>query len=584
MEFKYSSNKNVLMLLALLKANNIKKVITSPGATHVALVASFQYDNYFEVYSAVDERGAAYMATGLAMESGEPVVICCTGATASRNYLPGLSEAFHRKLPIIAITGLQDISLNGHLIPQAIDRSVHPVDAVGMSVYLKRIKDDNDEWDNNIKINKVLLEVRRNGGTPVHIDLPNDRCNGLVVDEVPATRIIRRFTFEDELPEIKDKKKIAISIGGHKPCGDRLTKAIEAFCEKYNAVVLIDHSSNYHGKYRILPTIVTTQEKYDSELMNIDLLIHIGEETGDYYTYWKFAKVNDVWRISEDGEIRDTFKKLSNVFEMSETYFFENYSNNAFKTDMEYYNAWKRELTDMYAKLPELPFSNIWLAQNISKQIPNEAVVHLGVSNTQRAWTFFEMPNSVMSIANVGCRGIDGALSSAIGMSLANPDKIHYCILGDLTFFYDMNALGNRHVGNNLRILLINNGGGAEFNMYSHPGYQALGENVNSFVAASGHYGQLYPDLVKNYANGLNFTYLSAKNKSEVLEQLPIFLNNNISDRPILFEVFTNYTYENEALKIIRNLLTDSTHAKKDVVRNIIGDKGIKFAKKVLGK
>ena len=111
MEFYYSEEKNVQIIIALLKANKIKKVIASPGTTNVCLVESMRYDGDFEMYSSVDERSAAYMACGMAAESGEPVVLTCTGATASRNYMPGLTEAYYRKLPIIAITATLHLSL-----------------------------------------------------------------------------------------------------------------------------------------------------------------------------------------------------------------------------------------------------------------------------------------------------------------------------------------------------------------------------------------------------------------------------------------------------------------------------------------
>ena len=94
MEYYYTAEKNVQMLVYLMKAHGVRKVIASPGTTNVTFVASLQQDPYFEIYSAADERSAAYMAWGLAAESGEPVAISCTGATASRNYIPGLTEAY----------------------------------------------------------------------------------------------------------------------------------------------------------------------------------------------------------------------------------------------------------------------------------------------------------------------------------------------------------------------------------------------------------------------------------------------------------------------------------------------------------
>lgn len=99
MDTHYTAERNAQIVLYLLKTNNIKKVVASPGATNITLVASMQQDPWFEMYSAADERSAAYIACGLAAESGEPVVLSCTGATASRNYIPGLTEAFYVSFP-----------------------------------------------------------------------------------------------------------------------------------------------------------------------------------------------------------------------------------------------------------------------------------------------------------------------------------------------------------------------------------------------------------------------------------------------------------------------------------------------------
>lgn len=119
----YTVERSQQIVISLLKQYGIRKIITSPGATNITFVASVQHDSWFELYSSVDERSAAYMACGMAAESGEPVVLTCTGATASRNYVPGLTEAYYRKLPVLAITATQDERRIGHLVPQVIDRS-----------------------------------------------------------------------------------------------------------------------------------------------------------------------------------------------------------------------------------------------------------------------------------------------------------------------------------------------------------------------------------------------------------------------------------------------------------------------------
>ena len=120
----YTNERQILILIALLKANGIRKIVASPGATNVTFIGSVQQDSFFKIYSCVDERSAAYMACGLAAECGEPVVLTCTGATSSRNYLPGLTEAYYKHLPILAVTSSQLTERVGHLIAQVIDRSV----------------------------------------------------------------------------------------------------------------------------------------------------------------------------------------------------------------------------------------------------------------------------------------------------------------------------------------------------------------------------------------------------------------------------------------------------------------------------
>ena len=167
----YTSEKSVLILIALLKQNNIKKIVVSPGATNITFVASLQHDSFFELYSSVDERSAAYIACGLSAQSGEPVVLSCTGATASRNYYPGLTEAYYRKLPILAVTSTQDEIRIGHLKPQVIDRGNLPSDVVIKSEHVKSVISDDDEWDAQIRLNRAILELKHRGGGPVHINL-----------------------------------------------------------------------------------------------------------------------------------------------------------------------------------------------------------------------------------------------------------------------------------------------------------------------------------------------------------------------------------------------------------------------------
>lgn len=579
MSTKYTDEKNAQIIIALLKAHRIRRIIASPGSTNIALIGSVQNDPFFEVYSSVDERSAAYMACGMAAELREPVVISCTGATASRNYLPGLTEAFYRKLPILAITSTLPVTNVGHHVAQVIDRGVMPRDVARLSVTLPIIKDDEDFFDCEVKVNQAILELKRNGGGPVHINLPTEYSGSFTTSKLPEVRIMERFTPTSKLPELP-KGRIAVFVGSHTQMSAKQTAAIDAFCEANNAVVFCDHSSGYRGAYRVLYSLVASQQLFDKSVGRPGLLIHIGEISGDYPILGMVGK--EVWRVSEDGELRDTMRKMTKVFEMPEDYFFEQYHQPKQERNSSYLELCNSHLSEVYNNLPELPFSNVWVASKMAPLLPDGATVHLGILNSLRAWNFFEFPESVTSASNVGGFGIDGNSSSLIGASLTQKSKLYFGVFGDLAFFYDMNALGNRHIGNNLRILLVNNGKGTEFRRFDHSLAVGFGEAADEFISAAGHFGNKSPLLVKHYATDLGFEYLSASDKESFYKTYKRFLTPEVTERPMVFEVFTTSEDESEALKAMTNILTNTKGKAKQIIKKTIGDANLNLLKRVL--
>lgn len=575
----YTDERNVQVVLSLLKEYGIHKVIASPGTTNITLIASMQQDPFFEIYSAAEERSAAYMACGLAAESKEPVVLSCTGATASRNYLPGLTEAFYRKLPIIAITSTQSTSNIGHLVPQVIDRSSHPNDIALLSETIQPIKDDNDLWACTIQVNRALLALTHRGGGPVHLNLVTTYSHNFSVKTLPLIRKISRICTTDKFPDLP-KGKIAVYVGAHKIWSSQEEDALDRFCATNNAVVFCDHTSNYKGRYRILYPLVQSQEAFISETNNVDLLIHIGEISGTY----AYPSSREVWRVSEDGELRDFFKRLHYIFEMPEQLFFTHYATNFNPQQRQdsYLQACKETYDLVYRSIPEdLPFSNIWIAKKMAPHLPENSILHLGILNSLRSWNFFEIPLSITSNSNVGGFGIDGCVSTLIGASLAHKNRLHFGVFGDLAFFYDMNSVGNRHVGKNIRILLINNGKGTEFRQYNHMA-SAFGDDADRYMAAAGHYGNKSPLLVKHYAEDLGFTYICASDKESFEKGYLQFLTPEISSKPILFEVFTNNVDESNALKMIRTCVSSTEGKLRKAVNQIVPPSAKKIIKSIV--
>lgn len=579
----YTSARNAQIVIYLLKKHGIKKVIASPGTQNMSLVTSMNHDPWFEMYSAPDERSAAYMACGLSAESGEPVVLSCTGATASRNYVPGLTEAFYRHLPIVAITSTEIVSRVGHNVAQVIDRSSMQPDIAKISVRACKVTNPDDEQDCIIQVNKALLELNHHGKGPVHINLEKTNDLDFSVEELPSCRFIQRFCKGDKLPEIPEDKRVAIFVGSHVAFTEEETKAIDAFCGLYDSVVFCDQTSNYHSKYRVQFSLVASQDWYSSPMFNTDILIQLGGISGDYYQSGKLgSNTKEVWRIDADGELKDSTKKLYYVFEMNDLDFFCHYVNgNAESSKTQYLEACIAAEKRIRVKFPELPFSNIWVAQQLAPMMPKNCYLHFGILNSLRSWNFFDVDSSINGYSNVGGFGIDGGVSSLIGSSFAHKDILHFGIFGDLAFFYDMNSLGNRHVGNNLRILLVNNAVGSEFKLSQHPASR-LGDETEQFIAAGGHYGHKSPDLIRHYAEDLGFEYMKAETKEQLKEVADRFTSPEMFPKPILLEVFTEAKNEDEALMTLKCLERSESSKIKETIRNVIGEKATSVISKIL--
>ena len=581
----YTAEKNVQALISLMKAHGVKKVVVSPGATNVTLVGSLQTDSYFTLYSSVDERSAAYIACGLAAETGEPVALSCTGATASRNYIPGLTEAFYRKLPILAITSTQHPGRIGTYTAQVIDRSNQLNDIVNYSAQVMTPHTPEDEWTINVELNKAFIALRKNGGGPAHINLMTTYDKDFSVKVLPAQRVIKHIGYQDSLPGI-NAKRIGIRVGAHTAWSKDLTRAVNRFCEIYGAVVFCEHISNYHGPYKVSAALLFDQEQYMTLCRDVDLEIFIGYVDG----YGKSIKSKEVWRVNPDGEIRDKSHKTTYVFQMEEVDFFNYYINKADRNNtftdninQDFYNLCRSEIDKVASKIPELPFSNAWIAQQTGDRIPEGSVLHLGILNTVRTWNFFSVTESVNCYANTGGFGIDGDISSLMGASLAHPEKLYFGVVGDLAFFYDMNVLGNRDFGKNIRLMLINNGRGTEFRNYHHPAAR-FGEDADPYMAAAGHFGKQSRNLVKHYAEDLGFEYLTADSKDTYLKNVDRFLTPEITDRPMLFEVFTDSKDESNALKIHYNIETSTKGTAKKLVKDMLGEKGTAAIQELLKK
>lgn len=542
----------IYYLISLLKAYKIKYVIASPGMQNAKFNSIVQEDKAFNCYSVVDERSAAYVATGIAYETQEPVIITCTGATASRNYLSALTEAFYRKIPIIAITFFNYDSNKYSLSPQYIDRTNSQNDIKYISVELPKKMDTSGKKRCLTFLNAALINAKYNN-LPVHINCPaihnyKDIEQSLPIDIWTPTIYSENF---ETLKREFNNKNTAVFIGSHTKFSKNEELALSEFVSSWDIPVICDHTSNYHGKNKILVSQISYKMK---SLTPPDIVIDIGGISGEYSSSSIFTKAK-IWRIAEDNKFSNRLNlPVENLFLCREQYFFERMKNDT-TISSGYYTYLKSESEDKI-KI-ELPLSNGLVCQNLAKYIPANSSLHVSILNSLRNMNFFDLPENIDVNCNVGGFGIDGAVSTLFGQSLAYPNKLYFGIIGDLAFFYDMNILGNRHLSSNLRIILINNNRGEEFRL--NPTLELnLGNSTDSLIAASGH----YKNGAKSWAEACGFYYMKAETKDEFGTQIKDFCTQKF-EQPVLFEVFTTDENEKLGLSLLKNNIVNCNKTKE---------------------
>ena len=268
-----------------------------------------------------------------------------------------------------------------------------------------------------------------------------------------------------------------------------------------------------------------------------DLVISLGNNVASYGMKPFLRNNSNRFRhisIDKSGRYRDVFKGLTDIFECSPSYFFKYFAENASDTNInneQYYNEWNNLAESIV--LPEFEFSNFYVGQKLASVIPANSLIHLAILNSTRVMQFFKLQDNIRVFSNVGALGIDGCLSTFIGQAAVSKE-LAFCMIGDLSFFYDMNAAGIRHVGRNVRIILLNNGGGSEFHFFMD---EKEIPTLNNFICAKHH------KTAKGWIESLGFKYYSAQTKEELNTCIQDF--GKESDVPLFLEVFTDQ--ENDA-------------------------------------
>ena len=580
-----SSHRSVQILIDLLKQFDVKDIVLSPGGSDIPLIHSIETDDFFTCYSVVDERSAAYFAMGVAQQKKRPCACVCTSGTAVCNYLPGITEAYYQDVPVLAITADKNPYYQGQLEIQKIEQS-HIFDGViKKSVDLPVVSCAEDEWLCNRLINEALLELTHHGNGPVHINLPVVGRTDLYDDKkLPLERKISIVDGEDETAvwqkyadKLASAKRVLFVVGQGVDFDDSCVSLMNTLYSKCNCVFAVEHLSNLDCDGCIY-TYPVSEINGGSSLEKLvpDIVISIGNNLAAYNLrpfLRRHYKEMDNWLITKSHKVRDAYKCLTTIFETHLSYFLTRMIEllPSTSTNSQAYSAdWNRELS--LINVPEFEFSNMYIGKKVSEIVPENSILHLAILNSTRIMQYHKLAKGTVTYSNVGALGIDGCLSSFAGQAAAT-DSLAFLVIGDLSFFYDMNAAGLRSIAPNVRIILLNNGGGSEFHFIM--GKDKI-PSLNDYISAE------HANIAAGWVESLGYDYYYATTKEEFDQVIERF--GEPSEKPMFLEVFTDMEKDAEVIhQFYRDnaVETKATLVKK-VARSLISGKNIEKIKRIL--
>ena len=545
----YSDKKNILQLTALLKAHGIRQIVLCPGSRNAAIVHTLAQLDAFTCYQATDERSAGFQALGLALQTGEAAAVCCTSGSALLNLHPAVAEAYYQQVPLIVISADRPAAWIGQMDGQTLPQPGVFGKLVKCSVNLPEIQNDEDEWYCNRLINEALLETHHRGKGPVHINVPiSEPIYRFTEKELPEVRVITRYQglnvydrdYNQLIDQLNTMNKRMVVVGQ--------LNLIYLFEKKFvkplsrHFAWLTEHLSNQTVPgyaIRNFDVALTAMTEEQQEAFTPDLLITYGGHivSKQLKKYLRKHPPKAHWHVSANGEIADLFGCLTTVIEMDPFEFLEKIAFLLDATTPSYPMEWERFCKTIPA--PQLPYSQMSATGMLLDKLPAPCALHLANSSTVRYAQLFPLKPEVEVCCNRGVNGIEGSLSAAVGYA-ALSTKLNFVCIGDLSFFYDMNALWCPHIGANLRILLFNNGGGEIFQTL--PGMSDAHES-KKFITAE------HQTSAQGWAESRGFRYLKATDETSLEEAMSLFTQAEITTQPMLLEVFTDKDTDTQLLR-----------------------------------
>jgi 2-succinyl-5-enolpyruvyl-6-hydroxy-3-cyclohexene-1-carboxylate synthase len=509
----FSNKENVNILTALLVAHGIRHAVVCPGSRNSPIVHNLHACADIQCYPVTDERSAAFYALGMCQALKQPVVVCVTSGTALLNVAPAVAEAYYQHLTLIVISADRPPQwidqLDGQTLPQP--------DALGRfvlkAVSLPEPHDADTRWYCNRLVNEVLMTRRG----PVHINVP-----------------ITEPLFDYSVDQLPNERKIEFKPADMSPA--TLSHISRMFLQAKRPMLVSGQPMNPLMDEAVI--LVGDDEAYIP-----DFVLYIGGSIVSKRLKRFLRKAKETWVVNETGEVADTFMNLTHVFQGDSEAVADHIRFMLVMEPHPFVQKWDallskiRQKTDAY----EPAYSQMAAVKYFESRV-GDAIVHYANSTAIRlANSFAHHP----VWCNRGVNGIEGSLSTAAGFSVV-ADRNVYCVIGDLSFFYDQNALWNQNLDGRLRILLINNGCGGIFHML--PGLEQSPAR-EAYVAAQHHAS------AEGICQQNDVVYLSASDMPQLKAGIDTLFNID-SNRPVLLEVMTDPSVDEQVLKEYYKSLT----------------------------
>lgn len=542
----YSDKGNVLQLVALLKAHGITHVVLAPGSRNSPLIHSFATDKDFTCYTIVDERSAGFFAIGVIQAINKPVAVCCTSGTAALNLGSSVAEAFYQQLPLLVISADRPQAWIGQMDGQTVPQANMFSEITRHSVQLPQISTEEDTWYCNRLINEAIHALDNGIKGPAHINIPlAEPLFGFQTENLPEVRVIRQsspgyiINEEDGFSQRFNAYSKRLIVVGQLPPENNLATLLNVLRKEHGVLILAEHLSNVSiNETTFFDTMLYAASDEELKALTPDLVITLGGHivSKRLKQFLRSGNIREHWHISPTGEIVDTFQRVTDIIRSNERTFLHYLVEKGEKGNSGFSGVWAKACA--HVSEPEATFSDLSAVGVFMKSLPENVSLQLANSNSVRLAQLFNLPSSTQVFCNRGTNGIDGSLSTAVGYAKAS-GKPTFLLIGDLSFFYDINGLWNKYKGSNLHILLNNNSGGEIF--YTLPGLNKS-EVLEEYIAAA------HQTEAKAWAEQQGFTYLSAHNAEELELRMPDFISTT-NNKPVLLEVFTSMEQNAEQIR-----------------------------------